>query len=85
MTKKQKPDISRIGFFVSTPRIFQRDRRRTLFDFKPMVDFMKECITKHGLLATVLTFVILSLFVTMLILAWKLPEILTALTPLLKA
>lgn len=46
---------------------------------------MKESIAKHGLLATVLTFVILSLFVTMLILAWKLPEILTALTPLLKA
>ena len=79
MTKKQKPDTANIGFFVSTPRIFQRDRRRTLFDFKPMVDFMKECIEKHGFLVTLGTFAFFTLLIILVILAWNLPELIEAL------
>lgn len=44
-----------------------------------MVDFMKECIEKHGFLVTLGTFAFFTLLIILVILAWNLPELIEAL------
>ena len=48
-----------------------------MFDFKPLVDLMKAMFEKYGIRTTLLTFGVISAMVTIPILAWRLPDILS--------
>lgn len=47
--------------------------------FSALVELMKTCIDKHGLWPTVVAFCTCSLFLTLLALVWRLPNIIAAL------